>query len=148
MRAYAARVLSLSRQSLLHAAKLRQLANRFSAEDLRALSPDARAKWFALIGEHANALHDEARLLQRELSVVFAATAQGDGGSGIQVADDASLVRASVRLFELASFIDETMSGAFNASNDSTQISRVKSSQFWRSLSEAESLATRIQNVR
>ena len=148
MRAFATRVLSLSRQSLLHAAKLRQLANRFSAEDLRALSPDARAKWFALIGEHANALHDEARLLQRELSVVFAATAQGDGGSGIQVADDASLVRASVRLFELASFIDETMGGAFNASNDSTQISRVKSSQFWRSLSEAESLATRIQNVR
>src|SRR4030095_6287454 len=46
---YASRVMGHSRQALLEASALKRLFERFSAEEIRALAPEARDKWLAMV---------------------------------------------------------------------------------------------------
>ena len=139
MRNLAARAMSRSRQALLHASALKRLAARFTPEQVNALAPEARAKWLAVVREHAQSLGRELRALDGELSPVFP-HASGPGVS----ADAADPVRAADRLVALSYANDEAVRSAFTASSDAGRPLRVKSPQFWLSLREAGVLASSI----
>ncbi|HEY2976044.1 MAG TPA: RNA polymerase sigma factor, partial [Pyrinomonadaceae bacterium] len=56
---FSSRVLNHSFQARRHALALKQIAERFSLEDLRSLDPQAKAKWQAMLAQHARALQQE-----------------------------------------------------------------------------------------
>ena len=140
---FATRIANRSQQMQAHAFALRNLANRFSAEDLRAMDPDAKRKWRSLIRAHAASLAKNAAALRRDLELVFpAAAATGDTPGGI--ADDGALVAVIGRLFALSSANDQSIQSAFNISARGAQAAGPKSAQFWRTLLSVERFANAI----
>ncbi len=97
---FANQALNRSLKIMQHAWALKRLAARFSAEDLHALDSESRAKWLALIKQHAQALAQQNESLRRELLPVFAVSGMSDdAGEGIVIGTDDDLVRAIERLF-------------------------------------------------
>lgn len=117
---------------------------RFSPDDLRALDSQARAKWLALIGEHARGYQREIAALRQELSPVFNLEPLVDEAP-TEITDESELSRATLRLNELASGADDAIRSAFTLSAGGSPA--VKSPQFWRALTGAESLARKIENM-
>jgi RNA polymerase sigma factor (sigma-70 family) len=145
---FADRTLARSRQTMVHAHAIRNLVQRFSAESLRTLEPEARLKWLSLIRGHAELLLRDLKLQDQELNPIFShALATGDADS-FQLTDDASLLRAVERLFDLCATRDETIRSAFSISSDASSASAFRSQQFWSSLKNSEALAEKIVNVR
>ena len=145
IRRFAERALGHSRQARRHALALRQIVERFSAEDLRTLDEAARRQWLALIAQHARALNQECAALRRELQPIFFPNAGLDqGAAAIEIRGDADLSHAVARLFELAVSIDDAVRRSFNISGSGPQSVAVKTAQFHQSLRDAESLAAKI----
>jgi hypothetical protein len=143
---FATRVLSQSRQAMSRAGTMRRLAQRFSLEDLRTMSPEVREKWFSVIRSHARVFEQETRTLRQALQPIF--FPQGSLGSApveIDITDDSSLVRAVELLFSLGAANDGAMRSAFAISREGAGSSTMKTAQFWRSLFGAEKLAAEIQ---
>jgi hypothetical protein len=116
-RRFAARMVSRSQQAMRHLYALKRLARRFSAEELRGLSPDASNKWLALVRTHARAFRQEIAELRQELKPIFSPTASGDSlPDGPQVYDTAGVAQAIERLFELGSANDRVVLSAFTTS--------------------------------
>ena len=137
---FANQALNHSLRIMNHAWALKRLAARFSAEDLRTLDAEARAKWLALIRQHTSALAQQNESLRRELAPVFGISAS-DAGEGIAVKTDDDLVRAIERLFEVCSANDRVVRQAFAITPDGSRDSTIKTPQFWRSLRNAEKIA-------
>jgi hypothetical protein len=137
------RMLNHSHQALFHAFAMKNLVERFSSDDLRSLDADAHAKWRAMIAAHADKLQRELAAIRQELTPIFGASASSSV-EGIEVADDAALFRAVLRLAELSSFTNESIQSAFTISSANKSVA-IRSPQFWSSLGNAEQLAKRIQ---
>lgn len=140
---YARRVMGHSRQALLQASALKGLVERFSPEEMRALSPAARAKWIAMIRDHALSYQREVAALRRELRPIF----YRSGDTPDDTASQASPARLAARLVQLSYANDDAVRSAFTISADGRTTAAIKSEQFWRSLSTAEKLAGEIQNL-
>jgi len=117
---------------------------RFSPDDLRSLDSQARAKWLALIGEHARGYQREIAALRQELSPVFNVEPLSDEAP-TEIADESELSSAALRLNELAVGADDAVRSGFTLSAGGSPA--VKSPQFWRALTGAESLARKIENM-
>ncbi len=146
MRRFADQMISRSRQARRHALALKQIAERFSSDDLRTLSPEVRLRWHALLSEHAQAFRLETAELLRELQPIFAsgrASAEAPTETD-NIESDADFARAARRLFDLASASDDTIRTAFSISDESSSATRIRSPQFWGTLKFAEALATKI----
>jgi RNA polymerase sigma factor (sigma-70 family) len=144
-RRFATRMVHESHQTMRHAWALKRLMQQFSAEDLRTLTRESRAKWLDLIRAHAAAFSRDTAQLRQELApVFFSAGANVDSAPTTGVASDADLLRAVERLIEVASANDQAISTAFSISTESTGTSTLKTAQFFRSLKSAESLAQEI----
>ncbi len=142
---FATRILSQSRQAMSHAGTMKRLAQRFSEEDLRTMSPEARQKWLSVIRSHARAFEQETRAIRQALQPVFFPSGGGVASSAeIQITDDVSLVRAVERLFQLGAANDDVIRSAFAISTGGTGSFGVKNEAFWRSLTGAEKLAAEI----
>jgi anti-sigma factor RsiW len=141
---FANHALRRSRQAILYAWSLRKLVERFSPADLRTLDPQARAKWLALIGEHAQGYQREIAALRQELSLVFNVEPLADEIAS-KIADESDLTRAMLRLNDWAAGADEAVRFAFTLSAGGSPA--VKSPQFWRTLNSVESLAQKIENA-
>ena len=142
VRQFAARILNRSRLVMSEAGTLRRLAGQFSPEDLRNMSPEARAKWLSVIRAHARNCEQEAKRLRLELQpIFFPGGSPGAASDSFVIIDDASLARAAARLFELASANDRVVRSAFTISSEPTVTTVIRASQFWESLKSAESLA-------
>jgi hypothetical protein len=141
---FANRALRRSRQAMLYVWSLRKLLERFSANDLRALEAQARGKWLALIGEHAQGYQREIAPLRQELSSLLHIELSADEMIG-EIADEADLARAALRLNELGAATDEAIRAAFTLSGGGS--SSIKSPQFWRTMGSAELLAQRIEKA-
>lgn len=149
VRRFASRMIGRSSQAMSHAAALKRLINQFSAEDLRTLTPEARATWLTLIRNHARAFQSETARLRQELRPIFFPAAPLDAPQdGARITNDADLLRAIVRLFELGSANDEAIRSAFSVSPDAGGALAIKTAQFWRGLGDAEAVAERIQGIR
>jgi hypothetical protein len=143
---FANRAIIHARAALSRASALKRLTDRFSAEDLRTLDPEARAKWLEMIREHARAFQNETALLRRDLEPVFnGSSANSDGPE--QILDDASLIRAANRLVEFARSNNEAVQSSFTLSSSANPGVAVKAAPFWRSLKSSEALAQSITLV-
>src|SRR5260370_2865205 len=135
----------LTLQALMHARALKQLAGQFSPETLQSLDSEARAKWRAMLVEHARAFERETGGLRRELEPVFFPNgAGGEGSVEVEVGSDSDLLLAATRLFEQASAHERTISRAFSNSAGGPVMTPIRSDQFRRSLRSAEMLAEKI----
>ena len=139
---FASRIMRRSLQTRLYARTLRQTVNRFSPDDLRALTPEARQKLLALVREQAASLHRELSALRNELQAIVPVTV--GSGEQIDIATDADLLRAINRVGELVSQSDQSIRASFSLSSEGSGAAPVKEAQFWRALKSAESLAARI----
>jgi len=142
VRQFSTRIIVRSRDALNHAWALRRLGERFSPEQLRTLDTETKTKWLGLVRTHASALQQATRNLRQELAPIFT----GDNAAEYTLKDDEDLVRNIERLFALCFGNDQAINAAFAISPDTDKAEAVKSSKFWRSLREAESLAGKIVN--
>ena len=149
IRRYSDRVMARSQQARMQALALKQIVERFSLDDLRALSPESRANWLAMVRERASAFQRESASLRRELEPLYPGLASSSEASAdIDVTSDTGLSQGVRRLYELAAADDEAVSRSFSVYAQSSQSAPVRQAQFWRSLRSAELLAARIQSVR
>jgi hypothetical protein len=141
---FSARVLSRSFQARRHALAMKQIAERFSLDDLRALDPQAKANWQAMLAQHARAFQQETAALRRELEGAFPSLASGSEPVAIATGNDELLVRAVQQLFGLAVSNDDNMRRSFAIYGGKQGTPPVKTVQFWRTLKSAESLAAQL----
>ena len=147
-RRFANRIVDQSSRVLQHAWALKRLAERFSPDELRRLSPEARANWLALIGEHCRALQQINAGMRQELQPIFFPASPSDNAEqGIEIKDDVDLMRAAERLLGICTSNEKLISAAFTVSSGSSGASAIKAPQFSRSLKSAETLAARIARV-
>src|SRR5574341_580399 len=145
IRQYAARTVSLSNRGMDHLWAMKRLFNQFSPEEVRALTPEARAKWTGLIRSHARSYQQANESLRRELHpVFFAGQSFGLSSEGIAITDTNELDRVVNELFELGSSNDRIIRSAFTSSSGGVMTTVVTTPQFWQSLKNAEVLAARI----
>jgi DNA-directed RNA polymerase specialized sigma24 family protein len=140
---YSARLLDRSFQARRHALAMKQIAERFSLDDLRALDPQARANWRAMIVQHARALRQEVASLRKGLESVFPPLASGSEGP-VDVASDEGLVHATQQLFALAVSSDDDMHSTFSIYAGRRESVPLKTKQFWQLLGSTENLAASI----
>jgi hypothetical protein len=134
-----------SSQAMRHAWALKRLLSQFSAEELRTLAPEAKAKWLALVRTHAREFAQETRILRQQLQPIFLPGGSQDTVDEVVVTDDSSLARAVAHLFELGSVNDGVIRSAF-LSTESGITSAIRGQQFLRSLKSAESQAAKISS--
>jgi RNA polymerase sigma factor (sigma-70 family) len=143
VRSFSSRMVNRGYRALFHAIELRRLITRFANVDLHTVTADARAKWLQMIRKHAEALEHETAALRQEMEPVFFSRSPSSAAEEIESAGDVDLERAVERLHELTLANNDVIRAAFTISAQSSN--RVKSSQFWRSLTGAEKLAARIR---
>jgi RNA polymerase sigma factor (sigma-70 family) len=141
---YSSRVVNKSYAALFHAIEMKKLVDRFAGVDMRVVAPDARAKWLAMLREHANAFQDQTAQLRAELQPIFFPDATALGAEEIVIASDADLARVVGRLHRLAIANNSTIRAALTISPQSSAAG-IKSRQFWSLLRSAEALAARIK---
>lgn len=147
-RRFADRILSRARTAMNQAWALKQLARRFSLEELNQLDPAARAQWFSMIRAHAQAFRQETVGLRQELEPIFFRSAPAS-----DVRDDAALgsatdlTRAAGQLFELGATQERAIRFAFTTSPQAVTSSVTNNQQLWQSLRSAEILAAKIQRA-
>jgi hypothetical protein len=148
VRSFASGILSKSRQAMSHAWALKQLARRFSSEELAQLDPEARAKWLFMVRAHAQAFRQETVGLRQALEPIFFRSATGrDAGDESALSGATDLSRAAEQLFELGSTQERAIRFAFTTSPGAAMSSVINSRQLWQSLRSAEMLAARIQSA-
>jgi hypothetical protein len=143
VRSYTSRVVNHGYRALFHAVELKRLVERFARVDMRTVTPDARAKWVAMMRDHANACARETVALRRELEPVFFSGAAAESVEDLSINSDADLARAIERLHKLALANNEAIGHAFTISARSSAAA-FKASQFKRSLEVAARLSDRI----
>jgi RNA polymerase sigma factor (sigma-70 family) len=140
---YTNRVMSRSRQALLHASALKKLIARFSPAEINELEPKAQATWLAMIREHAIGYQHELAALKQDLRPIF----NGPEDAPAETVNEKNLAQSAARLVELSYANDEAVRAAFTISAERKDAASIKSRQFWRSLSSAERLAAAMQHV-
>jgi DNA-directed RNA polymerase specialized sigma24 family protein len=145
VRRFANNVVDRSSQVLQHAWALKRLTERFSPDELRNLSPEARAYWLVMIGEHCRVLQQANATLRQELQPIFFSAVPADNAEeGIEIKNDGDLVSAAERLLGICTSNHKLLSAAFTVSSDSSNAAAIRSPQFLRSLRSAEKLSARI----
>ena len=140
------RVTARSRQARRHALALKQIAERFSPDDLRALNEGARNQWRALIAQHARAIRQELEMLRRELQSAFPSVVLVEGSAGLSISEDAELAVSAKRLFELTGAVNEAVSQSFSLDPAASRSAEIKSSVFSRALRDAVGLSAQLSN--
>jgi hypothetical protein len=142
VRSFSSRAVNRAYRALFHAISLQRVVNRFANVDMRAVTPDARAKWLAMVREHARAYASEMAILREELRPIFFAGASSGAVDDGAIADDRDLAIAVERLHKLALANNEAVRTAFTISTRSS--SAALKSSFWSLSASAERLAQRI----
>jgi len=145
-RLFASRTLGRSLRAVQHAWAIKRLTGRFSAEQLRTLDLAARAKWLAMIRGHARAVTQELTTLRQGLAPVFPLPDFSQPQTQMDTSDNQALSTVAERLLDLCSANDNVLRSALTISSDTSRASSLKTSQFWRSLNDAHSLALQLQN--
>jgi RNA polymerase sigma factor (sigma-70 family) len=142
---FASRMVGHSSSALQHAWALKRLSARFSPDELHALSPEARAKWVAMMAAHAQELEHETSSLRQELApIFFSGSVSADVPQEIEIRADEDLARASTRLVDLCTSHHNLIRAAFAISSGSSSAAAIRDAPFQRSLRSAEKLAAQI----
>ncbi len=144
IRNYSSRMVHYSYDALFHAIELKRLINRFETFDMRAVAPDARNKWLAMIHEHAAGLEQKTALLRQETQPVFFPGAALSTAEEILIQSDDDLARAVERLHKLTLSNNTAVRAALTISAQSSAVP-IRSTSFLQSLQRAEQLARSIR---
>jgi RNA polymerase sigma factor (sigma-70 family) len=147
IRSYSSRTVNRAYRALFQVIELKQLINRFANVDMRTVAPDARAKFLAMVHEHALAFERENAVLRQEIGPVFFPGQALTAAEEVSIQSDADLARAIERLHKLALSNTNAIRSALTISSHSSAAA-IKSAAFWQSIQRAESLAKRIQQYR
>lgn len=147
IRNYSSRISGTAYRALFHAIELRQLINRFARVDMRTLTPDARAKFLAIVHEHAIGFESKNALLRQEIEPVFFPGSAANVAEEISIQNDGDLARAIERLHKLALSNNDAISSALTISAQG-HANAIKSAAFWQSLQRASQLAKAISRYR
>ena len=79
IRSYSSQTVNRAYRALFRASELKQLINRFANVDMRTVTPDARAKFLAMVHEHALAFERENAVLRQEIRTSFFSRNSFDG---------------------------------------------------------------------
>ena len=142
LNALAARLLRRSAQLRSHALALRQIAARFTPEQLAKMDEGARLRWRTLVNGHARNVQNAAAALRSAIGAII--TPQSGSDDGPAVSRDEDILRAAQKLYELAATADEAVRRSFSVAGKGGSSASVKTAAFWRSLNGAESLAGKI----
>jgi len=146
VRHFAASMVSQSGQAMQHLGAMKRLANQFSAEQLRTITPDARLKWLELLRAHARAYQQQSAGLRRELRPIFFPNA-GEEAAGVSaIRSDEELKQAVLELFNAGAANDQVIRSAFTATSEAARFTAIGTPQFWQAMKKAEALAARIQS--
>jgi len=143
IRNYSSQVVNRAYHALFHAIELNRLVSRFAGVDMRTVAPDARAKWLAMLHEHANAFERETAALRQEMQPIFGGTAL-PSTEDISIQSDSELARVVERVHRLALAGNDAVRSAFTISSQSSATA-IRSATFWQSMQRAESLAKGIE---
>ena len=143
IRSYCSQVVNSSYRALFHAIELKRLINRFANVDMRAITPDARAKWLSMLRQHSSAFARENALLRQQIQPIFFPGSALQVPEELSIQNDGDLARAIERLNRLALSNNDAIRSAFLISSHSSAVA-IKSGAFWQSLHRAENLAERI----
>ncbi len=144
IRVYSSRTVNGAYRALFQAIELKRLVNRFSNVDMRTVAPDARAKWLAMLHEHAAAFARENTVLREEIEPIFFPGMSLPVGEEVSIQSDADLARAVERLFKLALSNNEGIRAALTISSQRSAAA-IKSAAFWQSIKRAGNLAAKIE---
>ncbi len=143
VRVFSSRTVKRAYDALFHAIALKQLISRFANVDMRTVTPDARAKWLAMVREQASAFERETALLRRDLQPIFFDGAELSVVEELTIDGDADLAVAVEKLHKLALANNDAVRTAFVLSSRSS--AGALRSSFWRSSTNAQGLAQRIE---
>ena len=144
IRNYSSRMVNNAYRALFQAIELKRLISRFADVDMRTVAPDARAKFLAMVHEHAIGFERENAGLRQEIGPVFFPGTVLTETEEFLIQSDADLARAVERLHKLALSNTDAIRSALTISKQSSA-SAIRSMTFWQSLQRAESLAKRIR---
>jgi len=133
-----------SQSARANALALKQIAERFSPEDLRAMTPEQHRQWRGMLQSHAGAVLKETRLIQENLEPIFRANTEDKRSPGSNLKSDADLVYAAAKLSDLTISNDSAVWHSFAASTQASNVTLVCLPEFWESLLDAEILAEEI----
>ena len=137
---FAARMQAQAAQPVRHAWALKRLAEQLAPAELATLQPAAKAKWRKLIVTHAAALQREAAALRRELQPVFFA---GVTEAEPEVASS-DLRALAAQLVELTAAQDDAIGRALSSAGTDTNVTPLRTRQFWQGLRRVEMLAAQM----
>ena len=143
IRSYSSRTVNRGYRALFHAIELKQLINRFANVDMRTVTPDARAKFLAMVHEHAIAFERENAVLRQEIGPVFFPETTLTDAEETSIQSDVDLARAVERLHKLALSNTDAIRSALTISSQSSATA-LKSPAFWQSIQRAGKLADAI----
>ena len=147
VRQFASRMVSQSNQAMQHLGALRRLVNQFSVVQLRALTPEARAKWLELVRVQARAYAQESSALRLKLKPIFFPGASDGLPTTSSIRSDEELKQAVQELFAAGAANDQKIRSAFTVTNETGRVTASNSPDFWRALKQAEAFAARIANA-
>jgi hypothetical protein len=141
IRRFANRAMNRSRAALMHALAIRRHTSEFARAGFGGLSSDQRARYDAILREHALGVARETSQLRAELEPVLFP----GGRLGAVSADEATgdTDRVAARLVELALANEKTVRMALALSGDQQNLS-IRGDQFKRNLALLETLAAQL----
>lgn len=139
--ASAARANSFKARS--HATALKQLAARFSTEELRELDEATRAQWLGLLRGHARQTRDATLALRAQIAPVFASSSN-DSAEVAHLDNDRALRNACDQLAALCAESDRVIHAAFTILADASPAAALRTPGFWQRLHRIEHLAEAI----
>lgn len=146
-RAFGGQMISRSQRAMSRVYALKRLIAQFTTEELRQLSPEAKAKLLNLISSHARAFREETAGLRQELQPVFDGPNVGASNTA-DVSNITDVIKAVGLLLEYASANDRVVRSAFTVSAGNAQFTAIRTTQFWQSLRNAEALAAKLQSIK
>jgi RNA polymerase sigma factor (sigma-70 family) len=148
VRRYAMRLLEHSRRALRHTWALKHLADHFSSSTIHVASTETQELWQVVIREHVRGYRQEIALLRGALQPVvgMSALVESDLPEAPLATEGETLDAWSriARLLELQKTQDATIRAAFTIRSESSGVSFVQTTAFWRLLDESDTLATEI----
>jgi len=133
-----------SQSAKANALALKQIAERFSPDDLNAMTPEEHRQWREMLQSHASAVLKETRLMRENLEPVFHANTDEKRPSISELKSDADLIDAAAKLSDLAMSNDSAVWHSFAASTEASNVTLVCLPEFWDSLLDTEILAQEI----
>lgn len=129
-----------------HALALKQIAERFSPEDLAAMTPEQHKHWRDMLQSHALDVLKETRLMGENLEPIFGGNSEDRRPLVSSLKSDAELIDAAAKLSDLTSSNDNAVWHSFAASTQASNVTLVCLPEFWDSLVDAEVLAQEISD--